>query len=184
MSEFEQSKDYYEILGADRRATRRELEQLYKRMAARLHPDKGGDEDAMKALNEAYHVLKDPSSRSEYDAKHVAPTVRDFVPVSTSPARDVGLLGHGLSAFFCLLMGVFLLVLVRSQWIWFLWPLAILSFFVIGFGIMMARGAMHSLSTSLRVTNPVRRHTNIQEAAFWVLVAGSGYIVYLLLTNL
>ena len=184
MSEVDRSKDYYEILGADRRATHRELEQLYKRMAARLHPDKGGDEEEMKSLNEAYRVLKDPLARSEYDAKRSEPSARDFVPVSAPPARDVGLLGHGLSAFFCLLMGVFLLVLVRSQWIWFLWPLAILSIFVIGFGVMMARGAMRALNTSLPITNPVRRHTGIQEAAFWALVVASGYVVYLLLTNL
>lgn len=53
MSEFDRSKDYYEILGADERASRSDLERLYKRMAARLHPDKGGNEEEMKSLNEA-----------------------------------------------------------------------------------------------------------------------------------
>ena len=183
MREVDRGKDYYEILGADCSATHRELEQLYKRMAARLHPDKGGDEEAMKSLNEAYRVLKDPQTRNEYDVKTARPPARDFVPVSAPAARDVGLLGHGLSAFFCLLMGVFLLVLVRSQWIWFLWPLAILSIFVIGFGVMMARGAMRAFNTSLHITNPIRRHTAVQEAAFWALVAASGYVVYLLITN-
>jgi hypothetical protein len=81
-------------------------------------------------------------------------------------------------------MGVFLLVLVRSQWIWFLWPLAILAIFVIGFGVMMARSAMRAFNMSLNITNPVRRHTGVQEAAFWLMVAASGYVVYLLLTNL
>lgn len=183
MKQFEQSRDYYDILGADERATRRELEHLYKRRAARLHPDKGGDEEQMKVLNEAYRVLKNPLTRQEYDASRAAPGPRNFVPVSVPAAKDVGLLGHGLSAFFCLLMGVFLLVLVRSQWIWFLWPLAILSVFVIGFGIVMARGAMRALNTSLRVTNPLRRHTRVQEASFWTVVVASGYGVYLLLTN-
>lgn len=182
MKQFERSRDYYDILGADERATRRELEHLYKRMAARLHPDKGGDEEEMKSLNEAYRVLKDPLARKEYDARRAAPRTHDFVPASAPAEKDVGLLGHGLSAFFCLLMGVFLLVLVRSQWIWFLWPLAILSMFVIGFGVVMARGAMRALSTSLRLTNPVR-HTRVQEAVFWTVVVASGYGVYFLLTN-
>ena len=183
MSEIERQKDYYDILGADERATLRELEHLYKRMAARMHPDKGGDEEQMKSLNEAYRVLRDPVTRKEYDAKRTQPATREFVPVSAPAAKDVGLLGHGLSAFFCLLMGVFLLVLVRAQWIWFLWPLAILSLFVIGFGILMARGAMRALITSLRMTNPLRRHTHVQEAAFWMVVVASGYGVYLLLTS-
>jgi len=82
-----------------------------------------------------------------------------------------------------LLMGVFLLVLVRAQWIWFLWPLAILAFFVIGLGVLMARGAMRALNRSLPVSSPVKRHTRVQEAAFWTAVVGSGYGVYLLLTN-
>ena len=183
MNQFERSRDYYEILGADEGATRRELEHLYKRMAARLHPDKGGDEEEMKSLNEAYRVLKDPLARQEYDARRGQPQPREFVPATAPAAKDVGLLGHGLSAFFCLLMGVFLLVLVRSQWIWFLWPLAILSMFVIGFGIVMARGAMRAVNKSLRIGNPVRQHTRVQEAAFWTVVVASGYGVYLLLTN-
>lgn len=183
MSEFDRSKDYYEILGAQERASLTDLERLYKRMAARLHPDKGGSEEEMKSLNEAYGVLKNPQTRKDYDAQRAKPPARDAVPVSAPAAKDVGTLGHGLSAFLCLLMGVFLLVLVRAQWIWFLWPLAILAIFVIGLGVLMARGAMRALNKSLPVSSPVRRHTRVQEAAFWTAVVGSGYGVYLLLTN-
>jgi DnaJ-like protein len=183
MSQFDQSKDYYEILGANERASLSDLERLYKRLAARLHPDKGGSEEEMKSLNEAYGVLKNPLTRKDYDARRAKPTARAFVPVSAPAAKDVGLLGHGLSAFLCLLMGAFLLVLVRSQWIWFLWPLAILAIFVIGLGVVMARGAMRAFNASLPVSNPVRRHTRLQETAFWTVVIGSGYGVYLLLTN-
>jgi len=184
MSQFDSSKNYYEILGANERTSAPDLERLYKRRAARLHPDKGGNEEDMKSLNEAYGVLKNPLSRKDYDAQRARPSAREFVPVSAPAAKDVGLLGHGLSAFLCLLMGAFLLVLVRSQWIWFLWPLAILAIFVIGLGVVMARGAMRAFNTSLPVSNPVRRHTRLQEAAFWTVVVGSGYGIYLLLTNL
>ena len=184
MSQFDSSKDYYEILGADERTSPPDLERLYKRKAARLHPDKGGNEEDMKSLNEAYGVLKNAHRRRDYDAHRTKPSAREFVPASAPAAKDVGLLGHGLSAFLCLLMGVFLLVLVRSQWIWFLWPLAILAIFVIGLGVVMARGAMRAFNTSLPVSNPVRRHTRLQEAAFWTVVVGSGYGIYLLLTNL
>ena len=183
MSQFDSHKDYYDILGATERTTARDLERLYKRMAARCHPDRGGTEEAMKSLNEAYSVLRNQTSRSEYDAQRASPAV-SFVPVSAPAAGDVGLLGHVLSAFFCLLIGFFLLFLVRSQWIWFLWPLGILAVIVIVFGIMMARGAMRATISSLRVSNPVRSYVRVQETVFWCVVAAGLYGVYLLLTAL
>jgi hypothetical protein len=183
MSQFDSHKDYYCILGATERTTARDLERLYKRRAASCHPDHGGSEEAMKSLNEAYSVLRNQTSRNEYDAKRVQPAV-SYVPVSTPTAKDVGLLGHGLSAFFCLLLGLFLLLLVRSQWIWFLWPLGILAVIVLGFGVMMARSAMRAMISSLAVTNPVRNYNRTHETIFWCAVAGSLYGVYLLLTAL
>jgi DnaJ-like protein len=182
MSQFDSLKDYYEILGADERTSRHDLERLYKRMAARRHPDKGGTEEEMKSLNEAYQVLRNETTRQEYDAQRARPVNLDFAPVSSPPAEDIGLLGHCLSAFFCLLIGLFLLFLVRSQWIWFLWPLGILAIFVILFGIIMARSAMLAISASLPVSNRFRGHTRLQEGIFWTLVLASGYGIYLLLS--
>jgi len=182
MSQFDSHKDYYEILGANERTSRRDLDRLYKRTATRRHPDKGGSEEEMKSLNEAYRVLRNERTRKEYDAQRAKPLEVDFVPRSSPTAQDVGLLGHCLSAFFCLLIGLFLLFLVRFQWIWFLWPLAILAVFVILFGIFMARSAMRNISASLPVSNRFRRHTRLQEAIFWTVVMGSGYGIYLLLT--
>jgi len=42
MSRLDSQKDYYAILGADERTSQGDLERLYKRMAARRHPDRGG----------------------------------------------------------------------------------------------------------------------------------------------
>lgn len=184
MSQFDSDKDYYEILGATERASRRDLDRLYKRLAGRRHPDKGGTEEEMKSLNEAYRVLKNDETRREYDAERMRPAKLVFVPVSSPPAQDIGLLGHGLSAFFCLLIGLFLLLLVRFQWIWFLWPLGILALFVIFFGVMMARSAMRAINASLPSSNRFRRYTRLQEAVFWLVVTVSGYGVYVLLTAL
>ena len=178
---FDSNKDYYEILGANECTTPRELERLYKRMAARRHPDRGGSEEEMKSLNEAYSVLRNSESRQEYDAQRIKPMV-GFVPVSSPAAPDVGLLGHGLSAFFCLLIGLFLLFLVRFQWIWFLWPLAILAALVIAAGVMMARSTMRALNASLPVSNPFRRYSRLQEGVFWSVVIVGCYGLYLLLT--
>ena len=182
MSQFDSSKNYYAVLGAPEGASRPEIDRLYKRLAAHLHPDRGGSEEEMKSLNEAYGVLKDETTRRDYDAQRRRPGAAAFHPASTQPARDVGVFGHCLSAFLCLLVGLFLLFVVRFQWIWFLWPLAILAVFVIIFGVMMARSAMIAVNASLPVTNPFRRHTRVQETMFWIAVAGAGYGIYLVFT--
>jgi len=181
MSQFDSTKDYYEILGANERTSARDLERLYKRIAAERHPDRGGSEAAMKSLNEAYSVLRNEQTRNEYDSERLKAEV-SFVPVSAPAARDVGLLGHGLSAFFCLLTGMFLLFLVRFQWIWFLWPLAILAGLVIAAGVLMARSTMRAFNASLPASNPFRRYTRLQEGMFWSVVVAGCYGLYLLLT--
>jgi hypothetical protein len=98
MSQFNSNKDYYEILGANERASRRDLDRLYKQLASRRHPDKGGTEEEMKSLNEAYRVLKNEETRREYDVERSKPARVAFVPASSPAAQDIGLLGHGLPA--------------------------------------------------------------------------------------
>ncbi|HEV7747044.1 MAG TPA: DnaJ domain-containing protein [Pyrinomonadaceae bacterium] len=176
-------QDYYEILGANEQSSPRDLERLYKRMAAQRHPDRGGSEEAMKSLNEAYSVLRNRETRDEYDKQRAKPSA-SFVPTAAPAAPEVGLLGHGLSAFFCLLLGLFLLLLVRFQWIWFLWPLGILAVLVVIAGVMMARSTVRAINASLPVSNPLRRHTGVQEVLFWSVVIASGYGVYLLLNSI
>ena len=184
MNQFDSNKDYYGVLGVDKDASPRDIYRQYKRQAARHHPDRGGNEEHMKTLNEAYRVLKDAAIRRSYDdSQKAAPRAADFVPVTTPTARDVGVLGHVLSALLCLLAGLFLLLLVRFQWIWFLWPLAILAVFVVGFGVLLARSAMVAVNDSLPVTNRLKRHTRLQEFAFWTVTFTSGYGLYLLLSS-
>jgi hypothetical protein len=188
MNQFDSNKDYYGVLGVDKHASRREIDREYKRQAAKHHPDRGGSEERMKSVNEAYSVLKDATLRNAYDesrtttATYVTDYVSDFVPASTPTARDVGALGQVLSAGLCLIAGLFLLLLVRIQWIWFLWPLAILAVFVVGFGVLLARAAMVAVNNSLPVTNRLKRHTKLQELAFWTVIVTSGYGLYVLLS--
>jgi curved DNA-binding protein CbpA len=182
MSQFDSSKDYYQILGADVTTSRRDIERLYKRLASRHHPDRGGSDERMKSLNEAYRVLKDESLRRDYDSKRHVPGEVAFVPVASPTAQDVGMSGQGLSALFCLLVGLFLLCLVRFQWIWFLWPLAILAFFVIAFGVLLAHAAMLSFTSSMPASNLLRRYWLLPEAVFWLAVAGGVFGIYLLFT--
>ena len=183
MSQFDANKDYYGVLGVDKDASQVEIDRQYKRQAAKHHPDRGGNEEQMKSLNEAYGILKDKNLRSSYDAGR-RPRVRPqgFTPVVTPAARDVGAMGQCLSAFLCLSAGVFLLLLVRFHWILFLWPLAILALMIIGFGVMLARSAMVAVNASLPVTHPVKGHTRLQEAAFWMAIVSGGYGLYWVMT--
>jgi DnaJ-like protein len=183
MNQFDSSKDYYGVLGVDKHASQRDIYRQYKRQAARHHPDRGGSEEQMKFLNEAYGVLKDTHSRSLYDeSRRTTAPAAGFVPVSTPTARDIGVWGQCLSALLCLMAGLFLLMLVRFQWMWFLWPLGILAICVVGFGVLLARSAMVAMNDSLPVTNRLKQHTKLQEVAFWAVIVTSGYGLYWLLS--
>jgi len=61
-------KNYYDILGVSKSASKEEIKKAFRKLAHKHHPDKkGGDEAAFKEINEAYHILTDDKKRSEYD---------------------------------------------------------------------------------------------------------------------
>jgi curved DNA-binding protein len=64
-------KDYYKILGVDKKATEKEIRQTYRKLARKYHPDVNpGDkasEEKFKEINEANEVLSDPEKRKKYD---------------------------------------------------------------------------------------------------------------------
>ena len=60
-------RDYYEVLGVGKNASPDEIKKAFRRAAVEHHPDRGGDEEKFKELNEAYEVLKDSSKRQRYD---------------------------------------------------------------------------------------------------------------------
>ncbi|MBU0928774.1 MAG: DnaJ domain-containing protein [Spirochaetes bacterium] len=61
-------KDLYSILGVPQEASQKEIKSAFRKRAKVRHPDTGGgDEEAMRAVLEAYRVLSDPQSRREYD---------------------------------------------------------------------------------------------------------------------
>jgi len=184
LDQFDAKKDYYAIIGASKDASRRDIERLYKRLAHKRHPDRGGTEEDMKALNEAYRVLRDQATRTEYDSKRSQPMPKSSPIIVAAPARDVGVYGQILSASLCLVLGLMLLFLVRFNGLFFLWPLAILAVGVVFFGVLIAHSAMTNARESFAAAHPARRFRAAQEIAFWMIVCGAGYAVYLILTTL
>lgn len=64
------ARDFYEVLGVSRTASQDEIQQAYRKLARRHHPDVNKDpgaEERFKDLNEAYSVLSDPKTRARYD---------------------------------------------------------------------------------------------------------------------
>lgn len=62
------TKDYYNVLGVDKGASKDEIKKAFYKLAAKYHPDKkGGDEAKFKEINEAYQTLSDEKKRKEYD---------------------------------------------------------------------------------------------------------------------
>lgn len=60
-------KDYYKILGVDKKASTDEIKKAFRKLAHKYHPDKGGDEKKFKEASEAYQILSDEKKRAEYD---------------------------------------------------------------------------------------------------------------------
>jgi curved DNA-binding protein len=64
-------KDYYKILGVDKKAPAADIKKAYRKLAVQYHPDKNpGNKEAeekFKLVNEANEVLGDPEKRKKYD---------------------------------------------------------------------------------------------------------------------
>lgn len=60
-------RNYYDILGVKKDADAEEIKKAFRKLAAKYHPDAGGDEVKFKEVSEAYTTLSDPQKRREYD---------------------------------------------------------------------------------------------------------------------
>lgn len=60
-------RNYYDVLGVKRDATADEIKKAFRKLAAKYHPDAGGDEKKFAEVSEAYTTLSDDKKRKEYD---------------------------------------------------------------------------------------------------------------------
>lgn len=63
-------RDYYDVLGVGRNASKDEIKKAYRRLAMQYHPDRNKSPDAgekFKGISEAYGVLSDDAKRQQYD---------------------------------------------------------------------------------------------------------------------
>jgi curved DNA-binding protein len=76
-------KDYYKIMGVDRKATMEEIKKAYRKLARKFHPDVSKEKNAeehFKDVSEAYETLHDPEKRAAYDQLGSFQPGQDFRP--------------------------------------------------------------------------------------------------------
>jgi len=184
MRRFDPAKDYYGVLGVGEDASKEEVDRAFRNQARKRHPDGGGSEEEMKSLNEAHDILSDSETRNAYDAeRNPKPRIAygssaAFDPDAASragtlgiPVNDVDFAGLLLGAATAFGIGIPLLLLVEMQWMFFLWPLRILSLGALLLSVLMAHSALRVKHRNMRKANPgySRKLFALHEAVFWLM---------------
>lgn len=60
--------DHYQTLTVDKTASQDDIKKAYRKLAAKHHPDRGGDTATFQSIAQAYDTLSDPAKRAQYDA--------------------------------------------------------------------------------------------------------------------
>ena len=76
-------KDYYKIMGVERKSSPEDIKKAYRKLARKYHPDvskEPGAEEKFKEVSEAYETLHDPEKRAAYDQLGTYQPGQDFRP--------------------------------------------------------------------------------------------------------
>lgn len=192
---FDSKKDYYAELGIAESATREDIDRTYRAEARKRHPDGGGSEEEMKSLNEAHDILRDEETRKAYDSERrprpaASVSSMAFDPEAASragtlkiPVADPDLAGLLMGAAACFGIGIPLLLLVEMQWVFFLWPLRIMSLGALMFGVLLAHSALAVKRRKVKGARPnySRGLLVLQELVFWIVaIAVIGVLIVFL----
>ncbi|KAL4435235.1 hypothetical protein ABPG77_001917 [Micractinium sp. CCAP 211/92] len=67
MADENASPDLYAALGLARTASDTEIRRAFRNLVSKVHPDKGGDAETFRRIQQAYEVLSNAAKRAEYD---------------------------------------------------------------------------------------------------------------------
>jgi DnaJ-class molecular chaperone len=81
--------DLYERLGVDKRAGAADIKKAHQRLVKTHHPDKGGDAEEFKKIQQAYEVLMDGEKRRMYD-------MTGSIPGEEPPMQEMHMGGGGM----------------------------------------------------------------------------------------
>lgn len=82
--------NYYKILGLNRNnATQEEIKKSYRKLVLEHHPDKGGDPDKFRQIQEAYEILSNDNKKQEYDNNHQTRKMGDIYHKIKIPLKDM-----------------------------------------------------------------------------------------------
>lgn len=177
-------KDYYDLLGIDEDASQDDIDRAYKSQARIYHPDSGGTEEEMKLLNEAHDILGDPDRRKEYDEERKPPlpfigssAVFDPEAASRAGTLEVPVSGGDITGLLifagaCFGVGIPLLLLIEAQWVFFLWPLRVLTLGALVLGVFILSSALRTKQRYIVEENPSYSISLLwlQRILFWVLM--------------
>jgi molecular chaperone DnaJ len=95
-------KDYYEVLGVSRNATKDQIKDAYRNLALQFHPDRNKSPDAearFKEISEAYAVLSDDDKRKEYNAGGREGVYQKYSQEDLFRGTDFGDIFRGMGGF-------------------------------------------------------------------------------------
>ena len=193
MERASQSKDYYEILGVPEDASTEDITRGYRNRARELHPDRGGSEEDMKLLNEAHDILGNEITRREYDQERrsESPSIpfgssAVFDPEAASKmgtleikVADPDYFGLLVGTAMCIGLGLPFLALIESQYVFFLWPLRLLTIGALLIGVMMAHAALRMRRSKYK--KAARSRPVLEEMGFWIAVGVVAAVTYFFL---
>ena len=65
--------DYYKVLGVESNSSQSDIKKAFRKLSLKHHPDRGGNAEEFKKINEAYSTLSDVEKKRMYDMKKANP---------------------------------------------------------------------------------------------------------------